>query len=91
MSGGTFRQFQAIGARVRKGERATTVVFWRQGPSRCEEDQTDEIKMPRKPLLFARALSVFNSCAGGGLRATHCDSRTRPENATRLPTRSWRP
>ena len=58
---GTFRQFQAIGARVRKGERATTVVFWKQAPSRCQEDQSDD-KDARKPLLFARAFSVFN-CA----------------------------
>ena len=31
---GTYRQYQALGAHVRKGERATTVVFWKQVSSR---------------------------------------------------------
>ena len=29
---GTYRQWQAAAAQVRKGERATTVVFWKKLP-----------------------------------------------------------
>ena len=58
---GTYRQYQALGAQVRKGERATTVVFWKQASSRRDADDAGDESMGR-PRLFARAFSVFN-CA----------------------------
>ena len=58
---GTYRQYQALGAQVRKGERATTVVFWKQASSRRDADDADD-KSVGRPRLFARAFSVFN-CA----------------------------
>ena len=55
---GTYRQWAAAGAQVRKGERATTVVFWKQiesgGGDALEDDDGGRKKM------FARAFSVFN-------------------------------
>ena len=55
---GTYRQWAAVGAQVRKGERATTVVFWKQfesdGGDALEDDGSGRKRM------FARAFSVFN-------------------------------
>jgi len=55
---GTYRQWATAGAQVRKGERATTVVFWKQiesgGGDALEDDDGGRKKM------FARAFSVFN-------------------------------
>lgn len=57
---GTYRQWQAKGAQVRKGERATTVVLWKEAARRDDEDNGDDERSQR-PRLFARAFSVFNS------------------------------
>src|SRR5665213_1856326 len=38
----TFRQWQALGARVRKGEKATAVVFYKQVPVQAEDANTGE-------------------------------------------------
>jgi antirestriction protein ArdC len=55
---GTYRHWQSLGAQVRKGERATTVVFWKEiGSVRSQEDDQDEDERRR---LFARGYSVFN-------------------------------
>jgi antirestriction protein ArdC len=56
---GTYRQWQAVGAQVRKGERATTVVLWKElkAPPGSEEGVDDGENRPR---LFARAFAVFN-------------------------------
>ena len=59
---GTYRQYQALGAQVRKGERAIlTTVFWKQFSARNDADDADDEDRAR-PRLFARAFSVFN-CA----------------------------
>ena len=55
---GTYRHWQALGAQVRKGERATTVVFWKEvGSARSEDDSEDESERRR---FLARGYSVFN-------------------------------
>lgn len=51
---GTYRQWQSLGAQVRRGERSATIVFYK--PLAAEEDQDQ----PRKR-LFARASRVFNA------------------------------
>jgi antirestriction protein ArdC len=62
---GTYRQWAEKGGQVRKGERATTVVFWRQSGTR-EQDGSDENGEDgrhdgdRHLRLFARAYSAFN-------------------------------
>jgi len=55
---GTYRQWAAAGAQVRKGERATTVVFWKQIEA-GDNDLPDDEEGGRMK-MFARAFSVFN-------------------------------
>jgi antirestriction protein ArdC len=56
---GTYKQWQAAGAQVRKGERSTSVVLWREIlSSRKGDDEEDESGSHRR--MFARAFSVFN-------------------------------
>ncbi|OQW60423.1 MAG: hypothetical protein A4S17_00575 [Proteobacteria bacterium HN_bin10] len=59
---GTYRQWCALGAQVRKGERAATVVFWK--PINSNDDDTGERTTAedatRGQRMFARAFSVFN-------------------------------
>src|SRR3954468_24427544 len=55
---GTYRHWQALGAQVRKGERATTVVFWKEvGSARSGDDGEDESERRR---FLARGYCVFN-------------------------------
>ena len=54
---GTYRHWQAVGAQVRRGERATTVVFWKMRSAEPGDDaDEDENERPR---VFARGYSVF--------------------------------
>ena len=55
---GTYRQWQGTGAQVRKGERATAVVLWKEVTSSEQDDEDDDEAMHHK--MFARAFSVFN-------------------------------
>jgi antirestriction protein ArdC len=58
----TYRQWQELGARVRKGERSTLVVFWKFFDSQTEEEQQEETEDTRaRPRCFARAYHVFNA------------------------------
>lgn len=56
---GTYRQWQAAGAQVRKGERSTTVVLWKQIAS-SEPADGDDGEDDGRRRMFARAFSVFN-------------------------------
>ena len=55
---GTYRQWAALGAQVRKGERGTTVVFWKQAASRADDDHDEVLRRlaGRRTLAF----TVFN-------------------------------
>ena len=64
---GTYRQWQALGAQVRKGEHATTVVFWKQVSSAADGDSDEDENGHRK--MFARAFSVFNVAQVDGYEA----------------------
>ncbi len=55
---GTYRQWLAVGAQVRKGERGTTVVLWKQATSGANDDEDDDEANHRR--VFARAFTVFN-------------------------------
>jgi antirestriction protein ArdC len=58
---GTYKQWLASGAQVRKGERATTVVLWKEfKPSRHDDEKGDNGDDGGRPRLFARAFWVFN-------------------------------
>lgn len=57
---GTYRQFAERGAQVRKGERASLVVFWKtSGAGQAEEDASGEDQQGKRR-FFARGYSVFN-------------------------------
>jgi antirestriction protein ArdC len=70
---GTYRQFAAMGAQVRKGERATTVVFWKEF-RRGESDENDggdtderDADDNRRVRFMARGYHVFNAAQVDGL------------------------
>jgi antirestriction protein ArdC len=63
----TYQQWQEKGAQVRKGEKATTVVFWKFANS-AGESQDDSAEHPASGsrLLFTRGYSVFNAAQVDG-------------------------
>jgi antirestriction protein ArdC len=64
---GTYQQWQEKGAQVRKGEKATTVVFWKFANAAAETDDGDETpKAGSSRLLFTRGYSVFNAAQVDG-------------------------
>ena len=56
---GTYRQWASVGAQVRKGERGTTVVLWKEANTAANDDQDDGEEVGRRK-VFARAFTVFN-------------------------------
>lgn len=56
---GTYRQWQAVGAQVRKGEHASLGVLWKEVRT-SRDDGTDDSGGDHRP-LFARAFSLFNA------------------------------
>jgi antirestriction protein ArdC len=56
---GTYKQWQECGAQVRKGEKASLVVFYKQLEREVEDAESDEAR-PGK-FLLARSSSVFNA------------------------------
>jgi antirestriction protein ArdC len=59
---GTYRQWQALGAQVRKGERGHLVVFWKIADRHREADaqEGDEDRDEPAWRKFARGYTVFN-------------------------------
>jgi len=60
----TFRQAQSLGAHVKKGEKSTMVIFWKQ--HRIQETATKSGEQEEKKIPFLRAYAVFNAeqCEG---------------------------
>ncbi len=64
---GTYKQWQDRGAQVRKGEKCTTVVFWKFANNATESQDDDESTPPSgSRLLFIRGYSVFNAAQVDG-------------------------
>ena len=63
---GTYNQWQERGAQVRKGEKATLVVFWKFANSAAETDDGDDTPKSGSRLLFTRGYSVFNAAQVDG-------------------------
>src|SRR6202521_834143 len=62
----TYQQWQDRGVQVRKGEKATTVVFWKFAHESAEsQDDGTEQFAGRSRLLFTRGYSVFNAQVDG--------------------------
>ena len=60
----TFRQAQTLGAHVKKGEKSTMVIFWKQ--HRIQEASATTGEQEEKKIPFLRAYAVFNAeqCEG---------------------------
>jgi antirestriction protein ArdC len=56
----TYAQWQEHGGQVRKGEKATTVVFWKFANGKPENQDGEDGQFVTSKLLFCRAYSVFN-------------------------------
>jgi antirestriction protein ArdC len=63
---GTYQQWQERGAQVRKGEKATLVVFWKFASDAIETDDGDDTPKAGSRLLFTRGYSVFNAAQVDG-------------------------
>lgn len=63
---GTYRQWQARGAQVRKGESSSLIVFYKMTGERDEDHEED----PGRRRMFARASRVFNACQIEGFEPT---------------------
>src|SRR5947209_8192902 len=64
---GTYQQWPERGAQVRKGEKATLVVFWKFANDSA--DSQDDEQASRSRLLFTRGYSVFNAAQVDGYTA----------------------
>lgn len=74
---GTYRQWLAAGAQVRRGERGTTVVLWKQATGSDNLDDGSEEQPGRR--VFARAFTVFNVAQVDGYAIEIGDPRDEPE------------
>jgi antirestriction protein ArdC len=63
---GTYAQWQERGAQVRKGERATLIVFWKFAHDSAETDDGESSTARGSHLLFTRGYSVFNAAQVDG-------------------------
>ena len=74
----TYKQWQELGAQVRKGERSASIVFWkffdREEPS---DDESDERKSKQIPM--ARDYAVFNADQVDGFTAPKEETPSRAE------------
>lgn len=64
----TYRQWQSIGAQVRRGERASPVVFYKRTDIESRDHQGEPTTETR---LFARSSRVFNADQVDGFEAEH--------------------
>jgi len=74
----TYQQWQEHGAQVRKGERSTTVVFWKFANNAADTDG-DESPNSGSRLLFTRGYSVFNAAQVDGYTPTPDADMPMPE------------
>ena len=65
---GTYRQWQNKDAQVRKGEKSSIIVFYKEFEADTENAETGETEPGKR--LFARASRVFNSDQVDGFETT---------------------
>jgi antirestriction protein ArdC len=66
---GTYQQWQERGAQVRRGEKATLVVFWKFANSPADSQDDEQASPGSSRLLFTRGYSVFNAAQVDGYTA----------------------
>jgi antirestriction protein ArdC len=64
---GTYKQWQELGAQVRKGEKSTLVTFWKV--RELEQETESEEESNSKKLFIARGYPVFNADQVNGFEA----------------------
>jgi antirestriction protein ArdC len=57
----TYRQWAAAGAQVRKGEKATAIVFWKTAANDADEQDRDEGEDRSRARFVGRVYHVFNA------------------------------
>lgn len=82
---GTYRQWIATSAQVRKGERGTTVVLWKQSGSQSDDDLGSDDERPGRR-VFARAFTVFNVAQVDGYVVESLEQRSEPERFAHADT-----
>jgi antirestriction protein ArdC len=76
----TYAQWQERGAQVRKGEKATTVVFWKFANGKAEDQDGDnDLPVSGSRLLFTRGYAVFNAAQVDGYTPRAEPERSLPE------------
>jgi antirestriction protein ArdC len=83
---GTYQQWQERGAQVRKGEKATTVVFWKFAHDSAEAQDGDDSSRGGSRLLFTRGYSVFNVAQVDGYTPAIDPDVTMPERIAHADT-----
>ena len=63
----TYKQWQELGAQVRKGERSSTIVFWKQ--ITAAETAEDGTETEGRVRMMAKAYAVFNAAQVDGYTA----------------------
>jgi antirestriction protein ArdC len=81
----TYQQWQERGGQVRKGEKATTVVFWKFA-NESAESQDDNESPKSSRLLFTRGYSVFNAAQVDGYTPTADADVPMPERIAHAET-----
>ena len=77
---GTYRQWKALGAQVRKGERSTAIIFWKRIGAAKDEQEVDHADDHHR--FIARGYAVFNRTQVDGYEPPAVDAL--PE-AMRIP------
>jgi antirestriction protein ArdC len=77
---GTYRQISGLGGQVRKGERSTLVVFWKQAEITERDRQTGELAVKKLPVL--RYYRVFNAAQAGHLPERFCPAPSQDAQIT---------
>jgi antirestriction protein ArdC len=80
---GTYKQWQERGGQVRKGEKSTTVVFWKFANNTESQDDGDEQPAAGSRLLFSRGYCVFNAAQVDGYTPKAEPDRPMPERIER--------
>ena len=62
----TYKQWQEMGAQVRKGEKSSLVVFWKFADVESEDEDTPTADEASRRLVLARGYSVFNAAQVDG-------------------------
>jgi antirestriction protein ArdC len=73
----TYRQWKELGAQVRKGEKATPVVFWKMdgGPEKEEAEEADQDQETTRRRVIAKGYWVFSAEQVDGWQAPELAKR----------------